>query len=63
MIVITKTDLRKWPQKVEDLLLSGESLILTSYGKAICILDPDIPDDVRAKLRVKTNGSFSYTKL
>jgi antitoxin (DNA-binding transcriptional repressor) of toxin-antitoxin stability system len=60
MRLISKTELRKHSTEVELLLMAGEEIVLTSYGKAIGLITPNLPDGVSEMVERKQRESLSY---
>jgi len=53
MLVVSKTQLRNNIGVIDDCLRRGESLVITSYGKAIGTITPHIPADILEKVKVR----------
>jgi len=63
LIIITKTELCRNASAIDDLLLTGQELVITSYGKAIGMITPEIPSEVRAKLKVRRPNEFTFKRI
>jgi antitoxin (DNA-binding transcriptional repressor) of toxin-antitoxin stability system len=53
VFVVSKTQLRNNIGLVDECLKRGERLIITSYGRAIGIITPDIPEDIGEKVKLR----------
>lgn len=49
--VVSKTELRNKIGWVDECLKRGEKLLITSYGKAIGIISPEIPEDIGERVK------------
>ena len=53
MFMVTKTELHNKLSMIDECMKAGVSVVITSRGEAIGMITPEIPAEVRAKIKVK----------